>query len=67
MTTVQIAPLPAWARKTKYRPAPMPIFPDGAPTAEDRALALALFEELDVDSQAWYGGQAFVERMRNPD
>lgn len=65
MTTVQIAPLPAWARKTRYKPLPLPIFPDGTPTAEDRALAAALWQELDAESQAWYGA-GFVERMRNP-
>lgn len=55
MTTVQISPLPSWARKTKYKPLPAPIFPDGEPTADDRALAAALWAELDPESQAWYG------------
>jgi len=63
VTTVQIEPLPAWARKTRYRPAPPAVFPDGAPTPADRALALALFAELDPASQDWYGGAAFAERM----
>lgn len=63
MTTVHISPLPAWSTKTKYKPLPQPVFPAGDPTPDDRALALALFAELDDDSQAWYGGAAFVERM----
>ena len=58
--------MPSWARKTRYKPLPLPVFPDGSPTAEDRELALALFNELDPDSQQWYGGAGFVERMRNP-
>lgn len=63
MTTVQVSPLPAWARRTRYRPAPPPIFPDGDPTRDDRELALALFAELDADSAEWYGAGTF-ERLR---
>lgn len=64
MNTVQITPLPTWARKTRFKPLPVPVFPDGDPTQDDRELALALFDELDADSQQWYGGTAFAERMR---
>jgi hypothetical protein len=64
-TVVQISPLPAWARKTKFRPLPPPIFPDGDPAPEDRELALALFAELDPESQQWYGSAVFIERMSN--
>jgi len=61
---VNIAPLAAWMRKTRFRPLPAPVLPDGPPTPHEAELALALFAELDPDSQAWYGGQAFVERLR---
>jgi hypothetical protein len=64
MTSVEITPLPAWARRTKYRQGHPPVFPGGDPTPADRELALALFAELDADSQEWYGGDAFVTRMR---
>lgn len=64
MITVHITPLPAWARGTIYRPGPRPIFQGGEPTQEDVQLALALFNALDAESQEWYGGQAFVDRMR---
>lgn len=60
---VDIQPMPAWARKTKYAPLPPPVFTDGEPTCEDVELALALFHELDQDSRRWYGGDAFVTRM----
>ena len=64
MMTVDIGPMPGWARRTKFKPRPAPVFPDGPPSAEDAELALALFDELDADSQEWYGGQGFVERLR---
>lgn len=60
---VTIVPLPTWARKTKFRPMPPPIFA-GNPTPEDVELALALLAELDEESQAWYGGPALVERLK---
>jgi len=56
--------MPTWARTTRFKPLPLPVFPDGDPTPDDRELALALFGELDAASQAWYGGPAFIERMR---
>lgn len=62
--TVTITPLPAWARKTRYKPAPEPIFPDGAPTPDEIELAIALVGELDAESLAWYGGPSFVARLR---
>lgn len=43
---------------------PPPIFPDGDPTQADLALALALFEALDSESQSWYG-EAFAKRLRD--
>jgi hypothetical protein len=54
---VKIVPLPAAFRGKPKRvwPLPPPIFPGGAPTPEDRQLARALFEQLDADSQTWYG------------
>lgn len=54
MTTVNIQPLPAWARETRFKPLPPPIFSDGDPTPADRALAQELFEALDLESQLWY-------------
>lgn len=60
---VAIQPLPAKYRGKKFRPMPPPIFPDGEPTPEDVALALALLDELDPESQAWYGHTAFVARL----
>lgn len=62
---VDIHPLSSWARQAKYRPGPPPVFPDGDPAPADLALALALFDELDADSQAWYGGRAFADRLRD--
>ncbi len=53
MSAVNVRPLPTWARKTKYKPLPPPIF-DGDPTPADRALARELFLALDRESQAWY-------------
>ena len=61
--TATITMLPSWARKTRFKPLPPPVFPDGDPTPDDIELALALFAELDADSQAWYGGPQFVERL----
>ncbi|WP_332747557.1 hypothetical protein [Hydrogenophaga sp.] len=61
---VDIQPMPAWARKTKFHTGPPPIFPGGRPTPEDVELALALFQELDPASQRWYGGDAFVIRLQ---
>lgn len=54
MTTVNIQPLPAWARKARFKPMHPPIFSDGDPTPADRALAQELFEALDPESQRWY-------------
>ena len=54
MTTVHIQPLPVWARNTKYKPSPPPVFSDGEPSPADRALAQELFEALDPESQRWY-------------
>lgn len=54
---VQIHPLPLWARSIseRLRPGHPPIFTEGNPTADDRALAAALIAELDEESQRWYG------------
>jgi hypothetical protein len=54
---VNIAPLPTVYRDKPKRvwPMPPPIFPDGPPTPEDRALARALFVKLDAQSREWYG------------
>lgn len=54
MKTVNIVPLPAWARATRFRPQHPPVFPDGPPTPEERELARELFQALDADSQEWY-------------
>ena len=62
--TVHIEPLPTWARKTKFRPQPQPMFDTADPTPAEVELALALFDELDPASRAWYGGAEFVERLR---
>jgi hypothetical protein len=62
--TVTIVPLAAWMRKTRFRPLPAPIFPDGEPSPDDVELALALFQELDPESKLWYGGERFVERLQ---
>lgn len=64
MTVVHIRPLPAWARGTIFRPSPQPYFQGGEPTRDDIELALALFHALDPESQEWYGGPAFVTRLR---
>ena len=61
---VSIAPLPAWARGKRFRPGPPPVFPTGEPTTDDVELALALFAELDPESQDWYGGPAFLARLQ---
>lgn len=52
---VTIKPMPRAFLKIcpKFRPGHPPIF-DGDPTPDDFAEALALFAELDVDSQSWY-------------
>ena len=64
MTTVHIEPLPSWARATKYKPLHPPVFPDSTPSDDDIELALALYAELDPESQAWYGGDGFVQWLR---
>jgi hypothetical protein len=64
--TVRISPMPTWVRQTRYRPRPAPVFLGDADEAsrDDIELALALFEELDPESQGWYGGEKFVHRLR---
>jgi len=57
--TVQIMPMPEWARKIspKFRPSHPPIFLDcgaGGPSDEERELANELFKILDEESKAWY-------------
>ena len=54
---VNVAPMPAWARKipARLRPVHPPIF-EGDPAPTDVELARALFRELDRDSQDWYRG-----------
>lgn len=54
--TVEIAPMPQSIREIaeRWRPAPPPIFPHGAPSDADRALALDLWRALDPDSRRWY-------------
>lgn len=56
MATVQILPLPDRYRSipARLRPGHPPIFADGEPTPEDIALARALIDALDPESQAWY-------------
>ena len=54
---VNVIPLPRWARKlpARWRPQHPPIFDTESPSPEDRALAEALIDALDRESQAWYG------------
>jgi hypothetical protein len=56
MANVEVRPMPAKYREIpeRLRPQHPPIF-DGDPSAEDIALARALFKELDPESQRWYG------------
>ena len=56
MGTVNVMPMPAWARKlpARLRPVHPPVF-DSDARPEDVALARALFAELDAESQNWYG------------
>lgn len=64
--TVVIKPLPAaWVGKPRFRPLHPPVFPDGDPTPDDLELALELFEALDAESQSWYGGERFAQRLRD--
>ena len=53
---VQITPMPAGIRNIpkKWRPQHPPIFPYGAPSNQDIALARELIRELDEESQNWY-------------
>ena len=61
--TVQIAPMEPWMRAAgRFRPQHRPVFAE-APTRDDVALALALFDELDPQSQDWYGGARFVQSL----
>lgn len=60
---VDIRPMPAWARGKRFPTLPPPVF-QGEPTRQDIELAIALFEELDPESQTWYGGQAFADRLK---
>ena len=53
MTAVNVRPMPPWARKTRFKPLPPPIF-DGDSTPADVALARELFLALDRESQAWF-------------
>ena len=63
--TVHIAPLPEIYRGKRFRPRPAPVFGGKVPTRDEIELAIALFEELDPESQAWYGGEVFVQRLRD--
>ncbi len=63
MSTVDIQPMPEWARNTRFRPHHPPIFTDGDPTPDDRILALELWRLLDPQSKRWYvrqGATTFV-------
>jgi hypothetical protein len=55
---VVVIPLPPKYRALKdFRPGHPPIFPfAGEPTAEEIALARALYSKLDPESKAWYRG-----------
>jgi hypothetical protein len=66
MREVNINPLAANLRGSRFKPLTAPVFPGyaSAPTHEEIELAMALFEELDPESQEWYGGARFVEQMR---
>ena len=63
MATVTISPLSEplrqhatrWPRP-RFLPSPPPVFSGGAPTDQDRALALALWRALDPISRRWYVG-----------
>jgi len=63
MREVNIKPLPENLRGKRFKPLTAPIF-SGPPTREEIELALALFEELDAESQEWYGGAARIEGLR---
>lgn len=54
--TIRIAPMPHTMREmpAHWRPTPPPMFPDGAPTAADRELAIELWRALDLESRRWY-------------
>lgn len=56
MPTVNVRPLPVWARNLNSRLWPLhpPIFPDGEPDRADLELALDLVGALDADSQRYY-------------
>lgn len=61
---VNISPMPDWARGTRYKPMPPPLFAPGvSPTPDDIELARALFEELDPESKRWYShGEKHIEK-----
>jgi hypothetical protein len=68
MTTVNIHPLPEWARKYPQHlwPGHPPIFTDGEPTEADRDLARELFAALDGESQDWYGSTPWLREPPKP-
>jgi hypothetical protein len=64
MPTVNVRPLPVWARNLNPRLWPIhpPIFPDGEPDRAGLELALDLIEALDADSQRHY--ESAYQRIR---
>ncbi len=64
MANVTIRPLPQVYRTVskRLRPYHPPIF-DGEPTPADISLARALFQELDEESQDWYGRRGIFEGL----
>ncbi len=65
---ISIRPMPESYRKIskKFRPGHPPVFTGaGEITPEDVELAIELFKLLDKESQDWYGGQTFIDAMKN--
>lgn len=62
---VAIKPLAEWMRRTRFKPLPPPVFDSDNPTPAEVQFALELFGMLDADSQRWYGGERFAQRLRD--
>jgi len=71
MTTCTIKPMPEKFKAIKkkiYRPQHPPVFMDidpGGLTPEDLELAIELFGCLDTESKEWWGGDHFLDRLKN--